>query len=176
MWVEESPFNFARTSGRDAIVHGAARPPIDAVDAWIEHMAGHGIVRVLCLLAPEELADYDDLLGRYRGRFSTVAHVPLVDLEVPAQLDVERALGVLADAERRGEAIVVHCAAGIGRPGTVTTAWLCVRHGLDVKTAIAEVRGSAESAAAFRDPLETNELEILALLEAIAGRASARPR
>ena len=172
MWVEESPFNFARTSARDAIVHGAARPDVEDVDAWIEHMLGQRIAHVVCLLAHEELADYDDLLGRYRRRFVTVEHVPLVDLEVPARQDVERALESLHRAERRGEPILVHCAAGIGRTGIVTTAWLRARYGLDVKAAIAEVRRSAEDAAAFRDPLETNEIEVLALLGMIGGRTS----
>jgi protein-tyrosine phosphatase len=173
MWVEESPFNFARTSGRDAIVHGAARPVVDEVDAWIELVLGHRIVHVLCLLAPEELAAYDDLLGRYRRRFATVAHVPLVDLEVPAKRDLERALEVLTRAERRDEPIVVHCAAGIGRTGIVTAAWLRVRYGLTVDAAIAEVRRSAEDAGAFRDPLETNELEVHTLLRTLGGPTSA---
>jgi protein-tyrosine phosphatase len=173
MWVEESPFNFARTSARDAIVHGAARPVVEDVDGWIEFMAGQHIVHVVCLLAPEELAVYDDLLGRYRRRFSSVVHVPLVDLEVPAKQDVERALEALTRAERRDEPILVHCAAGIGRTGIVTTAWLRVRYGLDVKAAIAEIRRSAEDATAFRDPLETNETEVLALLGSLGGRTSA---
>jgi protein-tyrosine phosphatase len=172
MWIEESPFNFARASARDAIVHGAARPAVEEVGEWIEHMVEHHILHVLCLLSPEELAAYDDLLGRYRHRFSTVMHVPLVDLEVPAQQDVERALDVLTRAERRDEPILVHCAAGIGRTGIVTAAWLRVRYGLGVTAAIAEIRSSAEDARAFRDPLETNELEVLALLGMLGGRTS----
>lgn len=171
MWVEESPFNFARTSTRDALVHGAARPVVEDVDEWIELMLDRHIVHVLCLLAPEELAAYDNLLDRYRRHFSTVVHVPLVDLEVPAKLDVERAVEALTKAERRDEPIVVHCAAGIGRTGIVTTAWLRIRYGLDVKAAIAEVRTSAEDAGAFRDPLETNENEVLALL-GLLGRSA----
>jgi protein-tyrosine phosphatase len=131
----------------------------------------HHIVHVVCLLSPEELAVYDDLLGRYRRHFSTVVHVPLVDLEVPAKQDVERAVEALTKAERRDERILVHCAAGIGRTGIVTTAWLRIRYGLDVKAAIAEVRQSAEDAGAFRDPLETNEIEVRALLDTLGGRA-----
>jgi protein-tyrosine phosphatase len=176
MWVEESPFNFARASARDVIVHGAARPGVEDVGPWIALMVGHHIVHVLCLLSAEELLVYGDLLGRYRRHFATVTHVPLVDLEVPAKQDLERALEALTTAERRGEPIVVHCAAGIGRTGIVTTAWLRVRYGLDVKAAIAEIRSSAEDAAAFRDPLETNELEVEELLGSFGGQTSAPPR
>jgi len=176
MWVEESPFNFARSSARDAIVYGAARPDGEEVDAWIQLMLAHDIAHVVCLLSEEELADYDDLLGRYRRRFSTVEHVPLMDLEVPAKQDLERALEALTRAERHLEPVIVHCAAGIGRTGIVTAAWLRVRHGLDVKAAIDEVRRTAEDAGAFRDPLETNEPEIRALLGMLGSRASAPVR
>lgn len=175
-WVDDSPFNFARASARDAIVYGAARPVVEDVDEWIELMLDHDIVHVLCLLTTQELEAYDHLLGRYRRHFSTVTHVPLVDLRAPAKQDVERALDALREAERRDEPIVVHCAAGIGRTGIVTTAWLRVRYGLDVKTAIAEVRTVAAHAGAFRDPLEANELEIRLLLGMLDGQTGAPRR
>jgi protein-tyrosine phosphatase len=40
---------------------------------------------------------------------------------------------------RRGESVIVHCAAGIGRAGSFATA-LCVMSGMDLDVAIAHVR------------------------------------
>jgi protein-tyrosine phosphatase len=49
---------------------------------------------------------------------------------------------------------VAHCAAGMGRTGLISSAWLCRRYGLGADEAIAEVCESAWRVGANRDPLE----------------------
>jgi Dual specificity phosphatase, catalytic domain len=151
-----TPRNFASASLRDHIVFGADRPgyELEQVNEWIEFMLERGIRRVVCVLAGEKLAKYDDLLGAYRRCFSVVTHAPIDNYGLPTDEVLERALTAFAEAERAGEPVLVHCAAGMGRTGLLSTAWLCRRYGLDVDEAIAEVCESAWRVGANRDPLE----------------------
>lgn len=81
-----------------------------------------GLGLVLCLNPLEEVAalspsyrhaiDRGDLPFRWR-------HVPMRNLGLPASLDAFRdAIAGSAAALRGGEAVLVHCAAGIGRTGS----------------------------------------------------------
>jgi hypothetical protein len=162
-----APRNFAPASARDAIVYGADRPgytPAD-VDAWIDDMLARGIRRVVCLLEPARLERYDDLIGHYRRRFVHALHAPIDDHGLPTTALLEQILDALATAERVGEPIVLHCAAGMGRTGLSASAWLCWRYRLDIDAAIAEVCAAARRVGANRDPLEAGPLarEVLAL-------------
>lgn len=98
-----------------------------------------GATTVVCLVEAHELVDrYPD----YLTWISTVADdrvwFPVHDLHAPT---VERALPFLDDLERRvrsGEHLLMHCAAGIGRAGTMA-ACLLLRLGMDAPTALAHV-------------------------------------
>ena len=151
-----TPRNFSPASTRDDIVYGADRPGYDAeqVSDWIDFMLARGVRRVVCLLSNERLTKYDDLLAAYRRRFSAVTHAPIDDGGIPSDDILERALTAIAEAERAGERIVLHCAAGMGRTGLLASAWLCRRYGLTADAAIAEVCESAWRVGANRDPLE----------------------
>ena len=73
---------------------------------------------------------------------------------IPTDEVLEEILAAFTEAERAGQRIVAHCAAGMGRTGLVSSAWLCRRYGLAVDDAIAEVCESALRVGANRDPLE----------------------
>jgi protein-tyrosine phosphatase len=172
--VDMTPRNFAPASMRDTIVYGADRPGYDLeqVNEWIEFMVERDIRRVVCLLADERLAKYDDLLGAYATRFAAVTHAAIDDHGLPTDDILERALAALAEAECAGERIVVHCAAGMGRTGLISSAWLCRRYGLAVDDAIAEVCESARRVGADRDPLEAGPEARMVLLRAGGGSSS----
>jgi hypothetical protein len=165
------PHNFAQVSQYDEIVHAACRPGYspDDVTAWIDFMLERRIRRILCLLSRAELAKYDNLLDAY-GRHFTVVHVAIEDdFGIPSPDIAERALAALDEAQREGERIVIHCAAGEDRTGLISAAWLLRRHEQDVENAIMEVREWAKRVGARRNPEGALPEKGRALLGTIAG-------
>jgi atypical dual specificity phosphatase len=66
-------------------------------------------------------------------------HVPMVDMEAPAQEDLDRCVSAIARAHERQMGVAVHCGAGLGRTGVVLACWLATT-GLSASNAIARVR------------------------------------
>jgi protein-tyrosine phosphatase len=169
---------FGPAAEDEPTVFGASRPgyplhrvPALLVDEWLDFMAGQGIRRVVCLLMPEQLLYYDDLLGRYRAHFGgdRVGYAPIPDLFL-ADLSTftEGILPFLVEADRCGERTVVHCSAGIGRTGHVLAAWLVAGRRYTNQEAIAAVaRGG-------RDARESGDPALDALLDACREWASNR--
>ena len=170
--------SFGPAAEGERIVFGAARPgyswrqvPASAVDTWLAFMSAHGIRRVICLLTVDQLAAYDDLLGRYRAHFGAdrVRHVPIPEFHLADRAAlVSDILPFLAEADRLGEPVAVHCAAGIGRTGHVLAAWLVAGRGYSNADAIAAVaRGG-------RDARESGDPALGALLDAAREWAARR--
>ena len=66
-------------------------------------------------------------------------HLPVYDREAPSLGQIQMLLKRMEILVGRGEVLAVHCLGGLGRTGTVLTAWL-VREGLTAQEALRRVR------------------------------------
>ena len=75
-------------------------------------------------------------------------HEPIPDWHAPTIQQLERCLGTIRMANEKNMGVAVHCAAGIGRTGTILTAYLMSK-GIPFQDAITQMRkmrpGSVES-------------------------------
>ncbi len=127
-------------------------------------LKAQGTSRLVALLTQSELdwAGVPDLASQVLGVGLGFHHLPIKDQDTPTQGEADALLDEIDAALQRGERVVLHCMAGVGRTGTIA-ACLLARHGLDADAAIAAVRET-------RDPrsLETTEQE--EFLRAFAAR------
>lgn len=79
-----------------------------------------------------------------------VVHEPIVDFSAPSLEQLQRCIEVIRNAHEQRMGVAVHCAAGLGRTGTILAAWF-VTQGKSAEEAIAHVReirpGSIETEA-----------------------------
>ena len=95
---------------------------------------------IVCL---NERHEFDDRYPAYVEWLRTNAPTravwwPIADLHAPPITEIAPLLDDLLDRLRRGDGLLVHCGAGVGRAGTVAAA-LLVRAGLDVGAALQHV-------------------------------------
>ncbi len=102
-----------------------------AGDAEFLHQEG---IRVLVSLT-EEVPDGDIITAAGMKQ----VHIPVHDFTAPTIAQIEEFVSVVKDAVVRGEAVGVHCTAGLGRSGTMAAAYL-VTNGASAVEAIAKIR------------------------------------
>ncbi|MEJ1161520.1 protein-tyrosine phosphatase family protein [Prosthecomicrobium sp. N25] len=111
-------------------------------------LAAAGVALVVSLLPAEEaerLALTDEAL-RCRRAGMDFLNVPVPDFSVPADFEASAALvAALADQIAGGDTVAVHCRAGIGRSGMVTSAILCALGAApeEAMAAVSAARGCA---------------------------------
>lgn len=116
--------------------------------AFVESARRARLDLIVCLAERSELARLSPAYERAVSDGTLPArwlHLPIRDFGIPAVLDDYRG-GVLqiADALRRGESVLLHCAAGIGRTGT-TAACLLKALGCPAPQALRDVRAAGSS-------------------------------
>lgn len=117
--------------------------------AAFETQARHArLALVVCLTPTEEVAQLSPhyhaaiVQGTLPFRW---AHVPIPNFGVPDDAPAFRAdIGCVADALRSGDAVMLHCAAGLGRTGTAAACVLKAL-GLASEDAMARVRAAGSN-------------------------------
>ncbi len=164
--------------GRIGLVHCPGRSRTDAMGRMTtrdldEDLAAIEAWGATALLSLVESAEFERLGagglpdGVKQRRFAWL-HAPIPDMQAPPAEAVATLIGYapgLIAALGRGERIVVHCAAGLGRSGSVA-AWLLVEMGAEPQAAIDDVRRARPGA------IETSAQELFVL----AGSRLGKPR
>ena len=99
-----------------------------------------GATTVVCLVERHELLDRYPAYVEWLDRERDVRAVwfPIHDLHAPSLDDAVGLVEALVHRLRRGEHLLVHCAAGIGRAGTIATC-LLIALGMDPESALAHL-------------------------------------
>jgi atypical dual specificity phosphatase len=98
---------------------------------YIEHLKENEGIKIVVNLAESPWP------GEWTSRSGIVhMHFPIVDMSIPKEKDVLRMINVI---DRTDGPVMVHCAAGIGRTGTIIALYL-VEKGMEPSEAISQVR------------------------------------
>jgi len=94
---------------------------------------------VVCLVHERELRDRYDGYISWLQLTDCATWYPIHDLSSPPLAEILPVYQGVVDRLSRGESVVVHCAAGIGRAGTLAVA-VCQLTGMPLNEALAHVR------------------------------------
>lgn len=114
----------------DGALAGSAAPMSRAELGWAAEQGVDSVITMTEDALPEE----------WTGQLAGYLHVPTPDLEAPTDEGIARAVGFARSEISSGRRVMVHCAAGMGRAGTILACYLVAHAGLTAGEAIARVR------------------------------------
>ena len=110
------------------VLAGSGRPMSKDEFQWLLEQ------RVTAIVSMTETA----LPGEWTQKVSYL-HVPTVDMTAPTLQDIDKAVNFIHEQSRRGS-VTVHCAAGLGRAGTILACYHIKHLGYDAESAIRHIR------------------------------------
>lgn len=120
-------------------------------ERWTDFLADarkRELALVVCLTPPEEVASLSPAYWRAIAEGSLdfrYLNLPVQNYGVPRDMgDFRRGVDHIAGALKAGDAVMLHCAAGIGRTGT-TAACVLKQLGLDREQALQRVRNAGSN-------------------------------
>ena len=107
-----------------------AKPRTEEELQWLRE---HGIDVLISLTEEPPSRRYINQVGLM------LVHIPIMDFTAPTQAELQTAVDAIRHAKDTNLGAVVHCAAGMGRTGTMLAAWF-VAEGMSSMDAIKQVR------------------------------------
>ncbi|MEM0365273.1 MAG: dual specificity protein phosphatase 23 [Candidatus Nitrosocaldus sp.] len=121
------PHNFSWVI--DGLLAGSAKPMSMQEMEWVKQVGIKSILSVIEEPLPDEWLDGINYL-----------HIPTLDYTAPDVEDMDRAVEFINSSIRAGKPVMVHCAAGKGRTGTVLAAYLIKYEGVSALESISRIR------------------------------------
>ena len=125
--ITKKPTNFSWLIGNK--LAGSGMPTTPSEIDWIRRQGVKSIVTMTEMSLPEVWV-----------RDIKYLHVPTEDLSAPDMDQIDRAVDFIHERLQDREPVMVHCAAGIGRTGTILACYLVKYHESTAKDAIEKVR------------------------------------
>ncbi|HIQ30019.1 MAG TPA: hypothetical protein EYH45_05585 [Candidatus Caldiarchaeum subterraneum] len=126
--ILRKPANF---SWVDNCIAASAVPDGSKHLRWLKQQ---GIEAILCLVEKPVNREEADRLGM------EYIHIPMKDHQPPDVGDLIKAVQHIRRVTSEGRKILIHCAAGMGRTGTVLAAYLIISKGMNPQEAIGYIR------------------------------------